>query len=185
MSKYLHNNHAQHFESLKLCPLSSNSSGVIGKDSFYWEFDVKPFPFSKIYQVLLIWDFSQNNPKVYILNDEVHIVAKERIIPHLYSQDKLQLCLYKPSYNQFSMNMSLCKTIIPWTYLWISYYEEWVYSDKWKGGGIHIETIQTDKKNSPLKKVAVNKRIKKKKVKKSEIDKIYEKRRRVYLKSII
>lgn len=184
MSRYLHNNHPQHFKSLTLCPLSSNGSGSIEKDYFYWEFDVKPSTFSRVYRVLLIWDFSKNNPRVYILNEEVHKVANKRVIPHLYSQEKIQLCLFKPSYNQFSMSMSLCETIIPWTYLWISYYEEWLYSDEWKGGGIHPESTKEKKLTSPSKKVKVNaRRVKNKKYKKLLVDKIYEKRKKNYLKN--
>ena len=184
MSKYIHNNYAQHFENLKLCPLSANGNGRIEKDSFYWEFNVKPFSFSRLYRVLLIWDFSKNSPRVYILNDEVHKVAKERIIPHLYSYEKIQLCLYYPSSKEFSKLMSLCETIVPWIYLWVSYYEEWLYSDEWKGGGIHIESIKKDKPISPLKKIKVNRKLlKRKKVKKSLIDKIYEKRKRFYVKT--
>jgi hypothetical protein len=184
MSRYLHNNHAKHFTSLTLCPLSSNGSGAIEKDYFYWEFDVKPSTFSRVYRVLLIWDFSKNNPQVYILNEEVHKVANKRVIPHLYSQEKIQLCLFKPSYNQFSMSMSLCETIIPWTYLWISYYEEWLYSDEWKGGGIHPESTKEKKLTSPSKKVKVNaRRVKNKKYKKLLVDKIYEKRKKNYLKN--
>jgi len=140
------NNHAanlaQYFESLKLCLLSSNSSRQIKKNHFYWEFDVKLSTFSRIYKVLLIWDFSKNSPSVYILNDEVHKIVKERTIPHLYSHEKIQLCLHYPKYKDFSKSMSLCETIVPWTYLWISYYEEWLYSNEWKGDGVHIKSSE-------------------------------------------
>ncbi|HIP11149.1 MAG TPA: hypothetical protein EYG73_00385 [Arcobacter sp.] len=184
MSKFNKPNYQQHFISLKYCPLSSNGSGKLKNNYFYWEFDIKPSDFSRIYKVLLIWDFTKTAPRVYILNDEIHNIAKEKNIPHLYSQEKIQLCLYYPSYNEFSRSMSLCETIVPWTFWWLSYYEEWLHSREWKGGGIHPAINQKDKKVSPLKKVAVNKRLKKKKVKKSDIDKIYEKRRKVYLKNI-
>jgi hypothetical protein len=26
---------------------------------------------------------------------------------------------------------------VPWTALWLFYFEEWLTSDDWKGGGIH------------------------------------------------
>lgn len=184
MSKFNKPQYHQHFISLKKCPLSSNGSGKLEKNHFYWEFDIKPSDFSKVYRILFIWEFSKVSPRVYILNNEIHNVAKEKSIPHLYSQEQIRLCLYYPTYNEFSRSMSLCETIIPWTYWWLSYYEEWLFSGEWKGGGIHLETIQTDKKISPLKKIAVNRRLKKKKDKKSDIDKIYEKRRKVYLKNI-
>ena len=180
MSKFHKPQYYQHFISLKQCPLSSNGTGKLEKNYFYWEFDVKPSDFSKVYRVLLIWDINKVAPSVYILNTELYKVAKERNIPHLYSQEQIRLCLYYPTYNEFSRSMSLCETIIPWIYWWLSYYEEWLYSGEWKGGGIHPEVNQKEKKASPLKKVIMKK--KKKKFKKSTIDKIYEKRRKAYLK---
>ena len=179
MSKYSNHTHTEHFSSLKLCPLSSNGSGALEKKYFYWEFDAKPSDFSRVYKVLLIWDFTQNAPKVYILNEEVLEVSKIKNIPHIYDKEKVQLCLYHPSYQEFSSSMSLCETIIPWTNLWISYYEEWLYSGEWKGGGEHPKPVKK-KKISPLKKIKVPRKFKKKRVKKSLIDIVYEKRKKYF-----
>ena len=33
--------------------------------------------------------------------------------------------------------MSISGTIVPWTILWLFYFEEWLMSDEWKGGGVH------------------------------------------------
>jgi len=137
---------AQHFMSLKICPLSSNGNGQMEKTYFVWEFDAKPSVFSRVYKVRVKWQYNENAPKVYILNQEVREVAKQKEIPHLYSQAKVQLCLYYPKYQEFSKAMSLCETIMPWTYLWLSYYEEWLYSGEWKGGGIHLNSSDAQKK---------------------------------------
>ena len=132
--------YTQHFMSLKFCPLSSKGSGQFKKDNFYWDFEIKPSNFSRVYRISLRWNFNDASPKVYILNDEIHQIAKEKTIPHLYCQKKIELCLYYPSSNGFSTKDPLCKTIVSWTYLWILYYEEWLYSGEWKGGGIHPQT---------------------------------------------
>ncbi|MEZ5659385.1 MAG: hypothetical protein R3E83_12920 [Burkholderiaceae bacterium] len=34
---------------------------------------------------------------------------------------------------------SIADTIVPWTYEWLFYFEEWLVSDEWKGGGRHPE----------------------------------------------
>jgi len=184
MSKFNKPQYHQHFIGLKCCPLSANGSGKLEKDYFYWEFDAKPSDFSRIYKVLLIWEFNKVAPKVYILNKELHDVTKEKVIPHLYSQEKIQLCLYYPLYNEFSRSMSLCETFIPWIYWWISYYEEWLNSGVWKGGGKEHEIKKQDKKISPLKKVKVSKKIlRNKKPRKTLIDMIYKRRKNVYLKN--
>jgi hypothetical protein len=33
--------------------------------------------------------------------------------------------------------MRLDRTIVPWIALWLFYFEEWLASDDWKGGGMH------------------------------------------------
>jgi len=33
--------------------------------------------------------------------------------------------------------MRIDQTIVPWAVLWLFYYEEWLVSDRWKGGGEH------------------------------------------------
>ncbi len=33
--------------------------------------------------------------------------------------------------------MRLDQTIVPWTALWLFYFEEWLESNEWKGGGEH------------------------------------------------
>lgn len=175
--------YAQHFVGLGQCSLSANGSGKFEKEYFYWEFDAKPSSFSKTYRVLLIWDYKLAAPKVYILNNELHTVSKEKLIPHLYSREKVQLCLYYPKYKEFNIYMSLCETIIPWTYLWLSYYEEWLYSDEWKGGGEHpnvSSSTEAEESITPLKKFRSFKQLKKKKIKKPLIDKVYERRKKYF-----
>ena len=36
--------------------------------------------------------------------------------------------------------MRLDQTIVPWAILWLFYFEEWLISNEWKGGGLHPET---------------------------------------------
>ena len=35
--------------------------------------------------------------------------------------------------------MRLDQTIVPWAILWLFYFEEWLSSNEWKGGGMHPE----------------------------------------------
>lgn len=169
---------AQLYASLALCPLSKNGKGVFKKNYFYWEFDIKPSTFSKLYKILLIWDIKTSSPNVFVLDTDVWEVAEQRDIPHLYDYKKIKLCLYHPLYNQYNRNMSLCETIVAWTYLWLFYYEEWLYSDDWKGGGEHPKPKKEPKKISPLKKIRVSK--KRNKEKPSLVDRIYNQRKDIY-----
>jgi hypothetical protein len=33
--------------------------------------------------------------------------------------------------------MRLDQTVVPWAILWLFYFEEWLTSNEWKGGGMH------------------------------------------------
>jgi len=43
-------------------------------------------------------------------------------------------------------------TIIPWTHLWLIYFEEWIVSDGWKGGGKHPGEDDPDEGNRTLRR---------------------------------
>ena len=56
-------------------------------------------------------------------------------VPHLYSNGSL--CLYYPEYQEWNYRDSWAETLIPWTSLWLFYYEIWKETGNWLGGGIH------------------------------------------------
>jgi hypothetical protein len=64
-------------------------------------------------------------------------LAENRRLPHVYSDDPVRLCLYLPGSGEWHRGLSLATTIVPWTYLWLDYFEEWLVSNEWQGGGVH------------------------------------------------
>lgn len=177
----------QQYSNLQYCPLSNNGSGKLDNKYFYWEFEVTPTPLSKTYRVLIIYHIDNSSPDVYILDENIWNISKNRPIPHLYDYKKIRLCLYYPSYNEWNTTMQLCNTIVSWTYLWLYFYEEWLLSNNWKGGGKHpeSETKNIDESNVSFKKSIQNTRRKKKKdVVSSLINKIYENRKKIYLEEM-
>jgi hypothetical protein len=66
-------------------------------------------------------------------------IAAGRRIPHIYSEAPLRLCLYLPGTGEWERHLRIDQTIVPWTYLWLGYFEEWLWSNEWKGGGKHPE----------------------------------------------
>jgi hypothetical protein len=51
----------------------------------------------------------------------------------------VRLCLFDPQTAEWSPGAAIADTIVPWTYEWLFYFEEWLVSDEWKGGGRHPE----------------------------------------------
>jgi len=172
------------FESVKKCILSQKGEGENEKNYFFWEYDVKPTPLGDTYRVLIIYHVQKNKPYVYILSNNIHHLPRDRrrSIPHLYDSEKIKLCLHHPSYDEWSPEMDFCETIISWTYLWLYYYEAWLYSGEWKGGGEHPSVPKEEDKIIESKKEKKSKKqIKNEKSVAIEIDRIYKERRKIYL----
>lgn len=76
-------------------------------------------------------------PEIRILSPTLVTNFKGDKIPHVYPGKRL--CLFYPKYSEFKFADLLSETIIPWTSLWLYYYEVWHMTGEWLGGGIHNE----------------------------------------------
>jgi hypothetical protein len=101
-----------------------------------WNFSVRPTVLSRTYAIAL-----ECRPSgalaVYVRSPNLVELAGHRRLPHVYSQWPTQLCLYLPGTGEWHRGRSIAETIVPWTYLWLHYFEEWLVSDDWQGGGVH------------------------------------------------
>jgi len=95
---------------------------------------LQPTSRSAIYNFILKYNLI-DSPKTKIISPTLQKNNKDEDIPHLYPSENL--CLYQPKYCEFSRTDFLCDTIIPWTSLWLYYYEVWHLTDEWLGGGEH------------------------------------------------
>ena len=177
----------QMYCNLKVCHLSKNGKGKLNQKYFYWEFDLQSNSLSQVYRVLIIYHIDNYTPDVFILNEEVWEISKTKEIPHLYDFEKIRLCLYYPSFREWTQYMDLCTTFISWIALWLYFYEEWLYSGEWKGGGKHPEPIHDEVEQKEI--INTVKKVKKRKRTKYEkatikINKIYKNRKNSYLKKV-
>ena len=106
------------------------------KALFYVVFEIQPTPLSKVYTLLLVYK-ERGIPYVYVLSPNLQQESGILTIPHLYDSNKLRLCLYYPSYNEFESNDYIAEQVVPWIKLWLYHYEVWLYTKEWLGGGIH------------------------------------------------
>jgi hypothetical protein len=105
---------------------SYNSMKVIGV--------LQPTSRSGTYQFTLKYNLA-DQPKTKIVSPILLKNAKGEEPPHLYPGENL--CLYHPQYREFNRTDFLSETIIPWTSLWLYYYEVWLLTSEWLGGGEH------------------------------------------------
>src|SRR5690606_39815126 len=59
----------------------------------------------------------------------------KKLLPHVYSTPKQQLCLYYPKEKEWNTGMYYVHTLIPWACEWLCHYELWVSTGIWHGGG--------------------------------------------------
>jgi hypothetical protein len=101
-----------------------------------WYFWVKPTALSRDYLIRI--EFRDSAPPgAFVERPDLIALAPGRRIPHIYSERPLQLCLYLPGTGEWQPHMRIDETVVPWIYLWLGYFEEWLLSDEWKGGGVH------------------------------------------------
>jgi hypothetical protein len=97
------------------------------------EGDVRPSAIGALYQVRIEYE-AMDSPKVWVKSPQLVPRVEGGRIPHMYGQERL--CLFLPGSGEWSGTMSLGHTVIPWTSLWLYYYELWHATGEWLGGGV-------------------------------------------------
>ena len=97
--------------------------------------------------LLRVFIAKHHSPKVYIISPKIQKKNGESP-PHIYEldskwnskeqhYDSLRLCLYYPSNEEFVYGDPLMPTVISWAIKWTVFYELWLLTGEWFGGGIH------------------------------------------------
>ncbi len=90
-----------------------------------WRGTLQPTAESPEYTVVITHPFDRV-PWVRIVAPKLHQRA-----PHRYGDGTL--CLYWPEEWRWTSTASLAATLVPWTALWLYYYEIWLVTDDWLG----------------------------------------------------
>lgn len=126
---------AQQFYTLRMNPIAAGH-GTLRAGRLIWEFEASPSPLSRRYAARL--DYRQGQtPAVYIDSPDLNALADGRRLPHVYEQKPPRLCLYLPRTGEWNPSLALDRTIVPWTSLWLFYFEDWLATGEWNGGGVH------------------------------------------------
>ena len=113
------------------------------RNQLEWIGKLVPTPLSGAYIVNVLYK-QGFNPRTYVREPQLAVLPKKKL-PHVYSQAEQRLCLYYPSSrSQWNETMSIAKTIVPWASEWLLFYELWLATGEWLGGGIHLETEKED-----------------------------------------
>lgn len=126
---------AQQFVNLQANP-ASTGIGRLHAGKLKWTYDTSPTTLSRTYRIRIEID-QRFSPDVFVEAPNLNMLAEGRFLPHVYQHDPVRLCLYLPGTLEWQPWMRLDQTVVPWTSLWLFYFEDWLHSDEWKGGGEH------------------------------------------------
>jgi hypothetical protein len=128
-------NVAQQYLALRSNPICAGS-GNLQRGRLTWEYEAQPTLLSRTYTIRITYRVDER-PQILVRRPNLIDLAKPRRLPHVYQQDPPLLCLYMTGKGDWTRKMRLDQTIVPWTALWLFFFEEWLASNEWKGGGEH------------------------------------------------
>jgi hypothetical protein len=125
---------AQQYLALRTNP-ACQGEGQLRGNMLTWRFPVTPTALSRQYDARLEYRHEMS-PKVYVDAPDLVVLADGCRLPHVYEQSPPRLCLYLPGSGEWGAWMRLDQTMVPWTALWLFYFEAWLLSGEWSGGGL-------------------------------------------------
>jgi hypothetical protein len=103
--------------------------GTINRNEVVWIGQITPTKMSHTYTLLIKYK-APDRPVVEVISPPLLPLPDKRI-PHRFPGG--DLCLHK--HGQWTANMFIANTIIGWAALWLFFYETWLITGEWEGGG--------------------------------------------------
>lgn len=125
-------------QAVSLRQLYPESECSTHRNHLSWTGILQPTAISREYTVSIDYAFGKSAPHTHVAQPTLLVPAGKHL-PHVYSQKEQRLCLYSPFGNpEWNPSMCIARTIVPWASEWLFYYELWLATGKWFGGGIHL-----------------------------------------------
>jgi hypothetical protein len=86
-------------------------------------------------------------PRVQVIGPKLerHLDYEQGPIPHVYKSEidpsLPYLCLFSPSLREWDVDDLMADTTIFWANEWLYFYEGWLITKKWRGGGRHVGPV--------------------------------------------
>ncbi len=113
--------------------LPTNHSRVV-RHTMHWIGQLEPLPICDTYTIQI--DYTTGlRPLVKVLSPKLMLAPSARLIPHMFDQEFL--CLFRLRNRHWDPAVAFNRNIIPWISMWLYYYEIWLASGDWLGGGEH------------------------------------------------
>jgi hypothetical protein len=96
---------------------------------------IQPTALTACYRVRLEYEEGGDDPKVWVEEPKLRRRNSDEPIPHTYEDDRP--CLHRPRKREWTPDKLIATTILPWLSMWLLYYEIWLATGAWHGGGEH------------------------------------------------
>ena len=101
----------------------------------HWIGKLRPLDFSESYDVRIDYRVG-SKPKVWVLGlPSREKESESKRIPHRFADGSI--CLYYG--DEWTADKPIARTLVPWLLEWLLFYEGWLVTGEWQGGGIHPE----------------------------------------------
>jgi len=95
-----------------------------------WTGRISPTPLSEVYTIEIAYR-RRRPPQVWVKEPDLRVSKEDYSIVHIYAEGCL--CLHEEG--EWRPWMTLSSTFIPWAAEWLLYYELWLATGQWYGGG--------------------------------------------------
>jgi hypothetical protein len=116
-------------QALALRAAFPSASVSVRRRRLYWVGKLRPTSISAEYTVRISCS-PDKFPRVFVLDPEL-VTRPGESIPHLFKDGSL--CLHKTT--EWTSEMFIVDTIVPWASEWLAHYEVWLATGVWYGGG--------------------------------------------------
>ncbi len=93
---------------------------------------LRPSAVSDTYTIKVTYNIPLR-PRVHVLSPQLQLAPGCKRLPHVFEGN--ELCLYLAG--DWRPEMRISDFIVPWITLWLRFYEVWVVTGSWEGGGTH------------------------------------------------
>jgi hypothetical protein len=91
---------------------------------------LRPSQIGDAYTVELEYDVP-DRPRVHVLRPELRLAEGKTKLPHVFPGNELCLHLY----TDWRPEQRISEFIVPWISVWLYFYEVWLITGEWLGGG--------------------------------------------------
>lgn len=108
---------------------------IIKHSTIQWVGILKSSPMGDEYKVKLTYK-QDKSPNVFVLEPSpLKLAEGKKFLPHVYDNKKQRLCLYYPDGKEWNSSKPLAQTVMIWAIEWLYFYELWLITGEWLGGG--------------------------------------------------